>query len=171
MEISAEHFASVKELALIQEQIAKGRAELKILQENQEEYVEEREKIAVERVEKALETSKSALSEAEKNRDALAHFLSSARELVKSIKELGQATKEGANLFEVSLRDIYTLVDEKSDTIQRDTEALRIQRHQIESERGGLEAEKRVFEEEKRKILDLSQLTNKKIEALRAKKI
>lgn len=170
-EVNAETFKSIKELAEIQGQIANGRAELQTLKQNHENYLAEREKDTAQRVKATLEASQEALSEAEKNRDALTSYLSAAKELVASIKELGDALNSESEHFETACGEIFAEIDRKTADIEAAKKDLISQRVHVESERKVLDAQKRAFGEEKKRIYDIRDTTNRKIERLKANRI
>lgn len=169
--LDQEKFASLKELSEIQLKLAEGRAELKKLQDTTEEYEKTREKGAYEAVQRALEASKGALSEADKNRDTLAHFLTSAKETVQFIKTLHENLATEFSEFATRTDEAITVINQKADEVNRATEQIRLQRNALESERGGFEEAKRKMNEEKRVFDDRKATLERAINRLKQGKV
>lgn len=171
MELEKETFASLKELAEIQQAIARGRAEVQNLKTTTEEYVQTREKEALQRVAQVLQASKDALSEADKNRTTLASFLASASEMVKDLEKLHGAVKSEFAEFDKSTAEVIQVIDQRTEELETETRRLKNWAIQLESEKSGLETEKRKLEKEKILLVDRQGVVQRQIERLKKGKI
>lgn len=86
--VNSETFASIKELAEIQGQIAAGRAELASLESLKLNHFKVRETETLAVVEQALTMSREAIQEATENKDAIASLLTVLTNSVDDIKEM-----------------------------------------------------------------------------------
>lgn len=164
MELDAERFKSVKELADIQAQIAAGRAEVIRLKEEKDAYIEAMRIEAVGAVRAALEASNDALREAESNKDALVSFLAQVRECAENVGSLADAVKTAHAEYETDIGQLERVVSDKTEEVAQASDRLRKQRLAVESEMGALNVMKRELSDRERKLKDKEGMINRKIE-------
>lgn len=154
MVLDPESFNAKQELAKIGENIAKGEAVLKELQDTSEAYTLEREEKVKARIAEVLKESYESLQQISANRDALQHYATdldmfaiALSDLLSEYRKLRTTQKEKA---EEDGRSIKAAWDE----IAKVRNDLQVMRGNIDADALANERDREWIADEKRKIID-----------------
>lgn len=171
MQLDAEKFQSLKELAEIQQKTAQIRGELAQLYDQREEYLQKREKEATERVIRALEASKQALREAENNHETLVRGVTLANQLIVDITSLQKQLRTHYDHFVKETEEASKLLEVRIQEIEEQKLYLRNQGVRIASEWSGIAVEKERLQKGWQLLEDRKGVVQRQIERLKKGKL
>ncbi len=152
--LEQEKFVAAKELADIGVQIAAASAVLQNLKDETAAYLDDREKLVIERIQKVLKESNEALQEVTKNHDALKKYgadLTSFAKLLKEMLEEVKAYRATVSQRADSDAKAIEMAWEKIAEVRNELHAARMV---IEADRLGIDADRKWITEEKIRLAD-----------------
>lgn len=149
-----EQFEGAKVLAEIGTKIAEGRALLITLDASKETYLEEREKEALERVAKALESSKELLTEIGSNHSELEGFRTQVGEIVSEVRTLLEDIAKFREAFQKYISDERGALTEKQRKIDEALIEIRKGRSLLDAQQLDIQNQKREIGTSKKALRD-----------------
>jgi chromosome segregation ATPase len=149
IQLSPEEYAAKELLAQIGQEIARGRAELTQIRNDRTTYLEEREKEATTLVEAVLTASRTALAEAEKNRDQLASYHRELMAFRAELEEWQRSLAEEESDFSERKEASEAETRRRTEELQTLAADLRVHRELIASDRQSIAAAKSNIEKAK----------------------
>ena len=169
--VNSETFASIKELAEIQSQIATGKAELLSLEslKNNHFKVREAETLAV--VDKALTMSREAIQEALENKKAIASLLTVLTDSVDEIKGLHAEVDSLVKDYALATEATRTAIKEKTAEFEFASTVLKQQKSHLIDAQKALEVEKALLTRDRIRIDDTTEMLKIEINRIKNLKI
>ncbi len=134
MELDHEKFQTVKELADLGVQVAGTRALLRQLKSETEEYLKEREGMAVERVKTVLKASMSLLKEADQYLETFRIFLTTTGSIREDIGEMVASLSALREETATYSSEFNKYVKEKTAQIAEDSKHIKLERATLDKE-------------------------------------
>jgi len=150
MELDTEKFKALKELSEIQIAISQATALFDEIKNSTEAYKQLREKETIELVQNTLLASREVIAEAERNHDVVTSLVYEAENIVADSHKLLDYIKDQVETNRTVIKQTELLIKEK-------TEALILQKNQLEKERAYLEGERKNLGVRKKKLGDQEQ--------------
>lgn len=170
MELEHEQFEGAKELAAIGLRIAEGRALIANLDAEREEYLDGREKEAVERIELVLAQSSELLKEIGANHDELVKYRRELDDYCASLRYFNERVSEGHQAFKEYFDRENAKLDEKLKEVAAQRAQAKKELSQISSDRALLKGQQAQLKDDQRLLDDRRATLERGFAELRAKK-
>lgn len=167
MELDAERFETVKELAALGTQIAEAHALLAKLKSESEDYLKEREAETRNRIYEVLVNAQSLIAETTTYHDTFKSFLTTTgeirekiRDMVTSLSALREETRQFSETFD-------RMVQQKTEEMAEERRNLRLERESLQKEQEYLNTQKEIISQDKRKVEDERETLKRAFERLK----
>lgn len=139
-EISQQNMQAINELAKTNMLISEAKNSLFKLKENEKQYIEEREKIAVESVNEVLNNSKKLLDETLKNTKEMQEFHESVRQFAETLGHIQDRLEEDVKDFTKRTIEWEKSIKSQQDEIAESKKHLKIERNELENDKKTLKS-------------------------------
>jgi len=169
--VNSETFASIKELAEIQSQIAAGRAELASFESAKLAFFKEREVETLKIVDKALTMSREAIQEAKENKEAIAFLLTELTDSVNDIKSLHTGVNYLIKDYALATEATRDTIKEKTAELEFASTVLKQQKSQLNDDQRELNIKKALLDRDRIRIDDTTEMLKIEINRIKNLKI
>lgn len=139
-EISQQNMQAINEFAKTNMLISEAKNSLFKLQENEKQYIEEREKLAVEAVNDVLKNSKKLLDETLKNTKEMEEFHESVRQFAETLGNIQDRVEEDVNDFTKRTIEWEKSIKSQQDEIAESRKHLKIERNELDNDKKTLKS-------------------------------
>lgn len=169
--LNSETFKSLQELAEVQRQLATAQAEIEALRSTKNTFLAEREAEVLSIVDNVLTASRVALSEADKNRDAIASLLAVVTEVVKDAGDMQKIQSEIIESYNEATSNTISSISTKTKELDRAIHQIKSERILIEDEKRSLQIARDAIRRDRILIEDRKQMLQTELNRISTKKI
>lgn len=152
--ISKEHMDALKALTDLNLKVSEARAELSEIENTKTEYIVEREKEAVERIEASLNASKDILRETRENYGLVSDFCNTMTGFADFLKEAHARFDEAVASFDESKVIFEAEMSRQENEIAETKKIIATERVKIANDKKSIENSKKTLEKTARKLED-----------------
>lgn len=145
-EISQQNMQAINELAKTNMLISEAKNTLFKLQEDEKQYIAEREKLTAKSIDAVLKNSKKLLDETLKNTEEMMGFHNSVRQFADSLGNIHDSFEITAKDFTKRTQEWEKSIKLQQDDIAESSKKLKIERNELENEQKTLKSKQTSLE-------------------------
>ncbi len=171
IEVEQKKMDALRVLSDVNMKISQAREELSTVDSKKDQYFEEREKEAIERISSLLKESQYILKEAGVNFDEIHLFAQSINSFAGTVTSFYERLLEIEDLFKERAKEFNQIIGVEEEKAKEIKNQIKIDRIQIEGDRRVLVEREKELVKRETKVKDLAEMTNRDIIRLKQGRI